>query len=107
MIVSVYIIYINRFERHGIKTISVKLTIFLLLLLSTVNTIAHNYGTVVEKFSFSELTIEKVKFFTQSPTNIFCISIFNARGCLASCLTLVICNFRPSVSWLLTKKKSV
>ena len=53
----------------------------------------HNYvvpKTVVEKFSFSELKIEKVKFFTQSPTKIFCISVFNVEGCLASCLT-----FRP------------
>ena len=45
---------------------------------------------VVEKFSFSELKIEKVKLFTQSPTKVFCINVFNAGGCLASCLT-----FRP------------
>ena len=45
---------------------------------------------VEEKFSFSELKIEKVKFFTQSPSKIFWISIFNLEGCLASCL-----NFRP------------
>ena len=44
----------------------------------------------VEKFSFSELKIEKIKFFTQSPTKIFCVSVFNIRGCLASCST-----FRP------------
>ena len=44
----------------------------------------------VEKFSFSELKIEKVKLFTQSPTKIFYISIFNFGGCVASCLT-----FRP------------
>ena len=43
---------------------------------------------VVEKFSFSELKIEKVKFFTQSPIpKMFCMSIFNVGGCLASCLT--------------------
>ena len=46
--------------------------------------------TVVEKFSFSELKIEKVKFFTQGPTKIFCISVLNVGVCLASCLT-----FRP------------
>ena len=44
--------------------------------------------TVVEEFSFSELKIEKVKPFTQSPNKAFCISIFNVGGCLASCLTL-------------------
>ena len=46
--------------------------------------------TVKEKFSFSELKIEKVKFFTQSTTNFFYISVFNVGRCLASCLT-----FRP------------
>ena len=46
--------------------------------------------TVVEKFGFSKLEIEKVKFFTQSLTKIFCGSVFNVGGCLASCLT-----FRP------------
>ena len=44
----------------------------------------------MEKFSFSELKIEKVKFFTQSTTNIFCISVFNIGRCLAGSLT-----FRP------------
>ena len=44
----------------------------------------------MEKFSFSELKIEKVKFFTQSTTNIFCISVFNIGRGLASSLT-----FRP------------
>ena len=35
--------------------------------------------------------IEKVKFFNQSPTKMFCISVFNnVGGCLASCLI-----FRP------------
>ena len=46
--------------------------------------------TVVEKFSFSELKIEKVKFFTQSLTKIFYTRVFNVGRCLASCLT-----FRP------------
>ena len=46
--------------------------------------------TVVEKSSFSKLKIEKVKFFTQSPTKVFCISVINVGGCLANCLT-----FRP------------
>ena len=42
---------------------------------------------VVEKFRFSELNSEKVKSFTQSPNKIFCISVFNVGGYLASCLT--------------------
>ena len=42
----------------------------------------------MEKFSFSELKIEKVTLFTQSPTKMFCISLFNFGECLASCLTL-------------------
>ena len=46
--------------------------------------------TVVEKFSFNELKIEKVKLFTQNSTKFFCISVINVGGCLASCLT-----FRP------------
>ena len=46
--------------------------------------------TDVEKFSFSGLKIEKAKFFTESPTKIFRISVFNVGGCLASCLI-----FRP------------
>ena len=37
--------------------------------------------------SLNELETEKVKLFTQSPTKIVCISIFNVGGCLASCLT--------------------
>ena len=46
--------------------------------------------TVVEKFSFSELKIEKVKSFTKNSTKFFCISVLNVGVCLASCLT-----FRP------------
>ena len=47
---------------------------------------------VVEKFRFSKLKIEKVRFFTQSPIRkVFAlINVFNVGGCLASCLT-----FRP------------
>ena len=45
---------------------------------------------VVEKFSLSELKIKKIKFFTQSLTQIFYINVFNVGGCSASCLT-----FRP------------
>ena len=63
-----------------------------MLPVSALNTIVHNCvqlpKTVVEKFSFSELKIEKVKFFTLSPTEIFCSSVFNVGGCLASCLTV-------------------
>ena len=51
--------------------------------------------TVVEKFCFSELKINYLLWtwswlFTQSSTNIFCISIFNVQGCFVSSLT-----FRP------------
>ena len=43
--------------------------------------------TVVEKLSFSEPKIEKVKFFTQGQNKVFYISVFNVGGCSASCLT--------------------
>ena len=42
---------------------------------------------VVEKFSSSELKIEKVKWFTQRLTKFYCISVFNVGVCLAGCLT--------------------
>ena len=93
MIVSYYIISTDQFDRSSIKQLYVKLTIFPLLPVSALNTILHNQVVpkkVVEKFNFSELKIKKVKFFTQSPTKKFYISIFNVGGCLASCLT-----FRP------------
>ena len=57
------------------------------------NTIVHDEVVpkiVIEKFSFSQVKIETVKLFTQSTTNIFCISVFNIGSCLASSLT-----FRP------------
>ena len=59
---------------------------------------------VEEKFSFSELKMEKVKLFTQSLTKFYYISVFNVGGCLASCLT-----FRPflKLSNLVTYKKNV
>ena len=38
----------------------------------------------MEKFSISELKIEKVKVFTQSRTKIFHISVFNIGGCSKS-----------------------
>ena len=42
----------------------------------------------MDKFRFSELKIEKVNFFTQSPIpNVFAlINVFNVGGCLVSCL---------------------
>ena len=43
--------------------------------------------TVVEKFSFSELKIQKVKLLTHNLTKFYCIFIFNVGGCLASYLT--------------------
>ena len=60
---------------------------------------------VEEKFSFSELKMEKVKLFTQSLTKFYCISVFNVGGCLASCLTFrPFLTFKPLATWLLTKK---
>ena len=63
------------------------------LLLSTVpalNNIVHS--EVVEKFSLSELKIEKDKLFTQGSTKFFYISFFSG-SCLASCL-----SFRRSLT---------
>ena len=61
---------------------------------------------VVEKFSFNGLKIESVRFFIQSPTKSFYISVFSVRGCLAGCLT-----FRPfltlDLSNLVAYKKRV
>ena len=48
------------------------LAIFLLLPVSAANV----RETVVEKFSYSELKIEKLKLFTQSSTKIICSSVF-------------------------------
>ena len=42
MIVSYYIIYANHFDRPGIKVTILKLTIFLLLPVSALNTVVHN-----------------------------------------------------------------
>ena len=62
---------------------------------------------VLEKFNFNEIKIEKVKFFTQNPTKIPCISIFNSGGCLASCLTFrpFLFNVKPLATSLLIKKR--
>ena len=49
--------------------------------------------TVVKKLSFSELKIEKVKFVNQSSTKIFCSSVCNVGGGLAT--------------WLLIKNRAV
>ena len=54
-------------------------------------TSCHVSKKVVEKFSFSELKIEKVKF---SNTKIFCINVFNVGGCVVSCLP-----FRPILTF--------
>ena len=89
MIVAYYMIYTNHFDRPGIKATVCKF-FFLFLPVSALNTIVHNsvgLKVVVEKFNFSELKIEKVKFFTQSLTRIFCTSDFKVRSCLASSLT--------------------
>ena len=84
--------YTNHFDKTGIKATICKINNFLL-----VTSICPKYyctqlslpKTAVEKFSFSELKIEKVKFFTQSPTKIFCIDVYNVRGCLVGNLTFI------------------
>ena len=62
-----------------------------MLPVSAVNTFVHNYVVpkkVVQKCSFNEPKIEKVKLITQSLTKIFRINIFNVGGCLACCSTV-------------------
>ena len=49
---------------------------------------------LVEENSFNELKIEKVKFFTQSPTKIFRSNVFNDGDWLASFLF-----FRPFLTF--------
>ena len=71
--VAWYLLINFHFDRLGIKATICKINNF-----SIVKKI------VVEKFSFRKLTIEKVKFFTQSPTKVFCISVFNVEGCLVA-----------------------
>ena len=86
-------IYANHFDRTGIKATACKTNIF-----SIFTSICPKYyctqlncvKTVVEKFSFSELKIEKVNLFTHSPTKLFCIIVFNHGGCFGIYLT-----FRP------------
>ena len=66
-----------------------------MLPVSVRNTDVHNWvvpKTVVEKFSFSRLEMEKVNFL-HSPCKIFCISVFNVGSCLASCLKVVSATF--------------
>ena len=46
--------------------------------------------TILWDWCLKKVKVEKVKFFTQSPTKIFCIDGFNVGVCLASYLT-----FRP------------
>ena len=62
------------------------LAIFLLLPVSAANV----RETVVEKFSYSELKIEKLKLLLKVQQKLFAVAFFNVEGCLASCLT-----FRP------------
>ena len=91
MIVSYYIIHANHFDRPGMKVTILKIKIF-----SIATSICPEYcytqlscaKKIVEKFSFNELKIEKVRFFTGSPTKTFCISVFNVGSCLVSCLTI-------------------
>ena len=57
----------------------------------------------MEKLSFSELKIEKVKFFTQSSTKISCIRVLNLS--LENLLNFqTIFSVKRLATWLLTKK---
>ena len=92
-IISFDIIYSDRFVRSGIKATVCKIKIFSIFTSSC----PKSYSTKLScaknssgEINFGELKIKKVNFFTQSSTKIFCISVFNVRGCLASCL-----SFRP------------
>ena len=67
-------------------------TIFLLLPVAALNamfTIKLRQKQLWRNSASVNLKLKKVKLFTQSSTKICCISVFNVRGCLASCL-----NFR-------------
>ena len=79
------------------------LAIFLLLPLSASKNIVHNTivpKIVLKKFSYSELKIEKVKYFTQSSTKNFCSSVLLSK--LLNFQTIF--NVRPLETWLLIKK---
>ena len=86
-----------------------KLETFLMLPVSSLNTILFTIKLSrakkkLEKFSFNELKIKKVKFFSQSPIPKFfaLINVFNVGGFLASCLT-----FRPFLMLDTCIKKTV
>ena len=61
---------------------------------------------VVEENSFNELKTEKVKFFTQIPTKIFCSNVFHDADFSASFLFFwTILNVRLLLTWLPIKKR--
>ena len=51
--------------------------------MSALNTIVHNSKNSLKnsfgEISLNKLKIEKVKFFTQSPTKLFCTSVFKLK----------------------------
>ena len=51
---------------------------------------------VVEKFCFNELQIEKAKFFTHSPTKIFCINVLKVGLSPSKIIFLICFNDSPS-----------
>ena len=95
----------------GLKGAICKITDFSVITSICPNYHVHNLvvrKTVAEKFSFSELNIEKVKLFTYSSTKIFCISAFNNEVCLTSCLFLrSFLNIRTIATWMLIKKRVI
>ena len=74
----------------GIKATICEINNFPIVTSIYLNIVVHNWvepKTFVEKFSFCELKIEKVKILTQNLTKFYCINVFKVGDCLASCLT--------------------
>ena len=80
MIVSYYIIYTNHFDRPGIKAPICKMnnfSIFTSICLKYYCTQLSCGKNNYEELILSEPKFEKVNISNQSPTKIFCISVFN------------------------------
>ena len=58
-----------------------------------------------ENLASVNLKLKKLNYLLRVQPKIFCISVFNIGGCLASCLTIF--NYRPLATWLLIKKRVV
>ena len=85
-IMASYIISTN-FDRLSVKTTIYKINFFSIFTSTCPKYYCTQFVPVAEKFSFSNLKIEKVKFLTQDPTKISALAFFTFGDCLASCLT--------------------